>query len=50
MFGFVSRVVGVEEGHILFAPTYRYKRGTRESYDSKKQKVCNGLEIGDTVV
>eukprot|EP00045_Choanoeca_perplexa_P015428 m.193725 g.193725 ORF g.193725 m.193725 type:complete len:990 (+) comp16985_c0_seq2:131-3100(+) len=35
---------GFEEGQILFAPTYRYKRGTRDAYDSKKQK-ASGIKI-----
>eukprot|EP00730_Choanoeca_flexa_P018685 TRINITY_DN9098_c0_g1_i1.p1 TRINITY_DN9098_c0_g1~~TRINITY_DN9098_c0_g1_i1.p1 ORF type:complete len:993 (+),score=276.06 TRINITY_DN9098_c0_g1_i1:193-3171(+) len=35
---------GFEEGEITFAPTYRYKRGTRQAYDSKKQK-ASGIKI-----
>ena len=39
-------VLLAEEGQILFAPTYRYKRGTREAYDSKKQKVSLRPRVG----
>jgi phosphatidylinositol-3,4,5-trisphosphate 5-phosphatase 2 len=35
---------GFEEGEITFAPTYRYKRGTRDTYAYEKQK-SSGIKI-----
>lgn len=36
---------GFEEGAITFAPTYRYKRGTREEYAFEKLKAAGVIKI-----